>query len=85
MMEGISPSKSFGCFYIPLLLMLLKVPDRVLFLNASFRLAEMTKGVDAVEFASGLSNASLTDLFLYYHVGVKMQWSRRCAAFFPRA
>lgn len=55
---------------------------RVLFLNASFRLAEMAKGVDSVEFASGLCNASLTDLFLYYYVGVKMQWSRQCAVFF---
>lgn len=83
MMEGISPWKSFGCFYIPLLLIPLKVSDRVLFLNASFRLAEMAKGVDSVEFASGLCNASLTDLFLYCHVGVKMQWSRQCAFFFP--
>lgn len=82
MMKGISPSKSFGCFYIPLLLMPLKVPDCVLFLNASFRLAKMTKGVDAVEFVSGLCNASLTDLFLYYHVGVQMQRSRQCAALF---
>ncbi len=57
MMKGISPSKSFGCFYIPLLLMPLEVPDRVLFLNTSFRLAKMTKGVDAVEFVSGLCNA----------------------------
>lgn len=45
----------------------------VLFLNASFRLAEMAKGVDAVEFASGLCNASLTDFFLCYCVSVKMQ------------